>query len=1028
MKSVSLIMMLLIGITMSLMAQTSNWTFTGPSNFPTNISGQINGIGRVTQLKFDPNNNNTMFACSASGGLWKSTNAGTTWAQLGTDQLPPMNLASVCIDYTNSDIIYLGTGDPNYYSTDIGVWKTVDGGLNWAQSTNGMAFNMPLEILMDSADHLKLLAATNTAIYKTIDGGANWVAKTGSFQFTDMKWKPESGSSIVYASSMNKFFRSTDRGDTWTEITSGFAGLLADGTRIAVSANDPAVVYVATVNDEGTIFKSVDSGLNFTIQYHDPTWSLTGYDSTGGGQGNYNFCLEANPDNVNQLFLGSHNIMRSNDGGVNWSKLTNWWQTVHTDMHDYIFKPGNSSQLYQANDGGVWLTGDAGIGWSQKSDGLGATENYHAATSPLYAGLISTGTQDNGELIYIDNSWKTNRGGDWGTKMIMDYSTQKFVYYFDDLERRALPSGGGSAYNLPTPITTASIKHVFSPDDQNLGYVSGINVWQCKNLVEGSPVWTQIGTGTSTIRAMAVSRNHPNIFAYAYSNKFNITHDALSATPTFTTTTLPISMSSGDIAISSVDTNLIFIIEGVKIYKSTDGGASFVDITGAVANGPFKIFLDDYSGDVGLYVATLAGVYYRNNTMTNWINYSGALPTIASINDIMYFNDGGVDARIYVSYYGRGVWETDLENPHTCATPVIASTTFSGANVLVNWNNTGAVEYNLQYREVGTVPWSNMTVTTNTASISSYSGCTMYEVRVRGECGVDSSLWSNKSTFNTPSNPLNNDFDNHQDIGSVGAAGSVCYDALNQRYTVFASGNDIWDKSDQFHFLYKKIVGDVTISARVKHIGNIYGWAKGGVMIRETLAPDSKQSMCVLTPGNGFANQWRVNTNDWSDNVNLPGTEPGWVKMERIGSVLNAYYSTDGNVWNLFNTANITMNDTVYVGLANCSHIDSTINDAVFDHIIINGVALSTTNMSSSASPFTLYPNPVTDELNIAFNNLPEQSFEIIMYDAAGNAVLHNTRAGKKSTQSINTSSLSSGVYFVEIRGDKKYFSKFVKK
>ncbi|HOZ50847.1 MAG TPA: hypothetical protein PLU17_03255, partial [Chitinophagaceae bacterium] len=357
----------------ALIAQTSNWVFTGPSNFPTNISGQINGIGRVCQIKFDPNNNNTIYACSASGGLWKSVNAGNSWNQLGTDVLPSMNIASICIDYTNSNIMYMSSGDPNYYNDDFGIWKTVDGGANWAQSNTGIGNRMALELLMDSTNHLHLLAATTNGIWKTIDGGSNWTLKLAGNQFTDMQWKPGSGSSIVYASSMNKFFRSADRGDTWTEITSGFSGLLGLGTRIAVTANNPDMVYVGAVNDEGTIFRSIDSGLNFNIQYHDTSWSLTGYDSTGGGQGNYNFCLEANPSNANQLFLGSHNIMRSNDGGITWQKLTNWWQTVHTDMHDYAFQPGNSTQLFQANDGGVWLTTSSGVDWVQKSDGLGAT-------------------------------------------------------------------------------------------------------------------------------------------------------------------------------------------------------------------------------------------------------------------------------------------------------------------------------------------------------------------------------------------------------------------------------------------------------------------------------------------------------------------------------------------------------------------------------------------------------------------------------------------------------------------------------
>ncbi len=1027
MKNVLILLILLFTVSVS-EAQSSNWILTGPSDFPVNISGQINGIGRICQIKFDPNDNNTMYACSASGGLWKSTNAGTLWTQMGTDVLPKMGTASVCIDYTNSDIIYVSSGDPNYYNDDFGIWKTTDGGLSWVQMNTGIGVLMAVELLMDSTDHLTLLAATSNGIWKTTDGGLNWINKLAGNQFTDMKWKPGVGSSMVYAASMNKFFRSTDRGDTWTEITSGFAGLLGGGVRIAVTANDPARVYVGTVHDEGTIFKSVDSGLNFIIQYHNPTWSLTGYDSTGGGQGNYNLCFEANPSNANQLFLGSHNIMRSSDGGVTWQKLTTWSQTVHTDMHDYLFQPGTNN-LYQANDGGVWLTSNAGVAWTQKSNGLGVTENYHAAVSPLYKGLISTGTQDNGELIYIDTKWKTNRGGDWTSKLQMDYSVQKFVYYFESKKRRALPSGGDDVYNIPPAISSTVLKHAFSSDDQNLGYISGNNIWQTKNLAQSSPVWAQIVTSASSIKSMAVCKLHPNIFAYSVSNKFYISHDALNINPTFTLTTLPISSTSTDIVISSADTNLIFVILTSKVYKSTDGGLSFTDYTGTLPSvTQLKLFIDDYSTNNNLYIGNSLGVYYRNNSMSDWINYSGVLPSIASITDFMYFNDGGVDARLYVSYFGRGVWETKLENAHTCSAPIITNAAFVGSNIVVSWNITGASQYQIEYREEGTLPWTLLTSSTNSVSISSYIGCAKYEVRVRGYCAADTSLWSNRVNFNTPSNPLNNDFDNHIDIGPVGVAGSVCYDAINERYTIYASGTDIWDTHDEFHFLYKKMVGDVSISARVKHIGNIHGWAKGGVMIRETLNSDSKHSMFALTPGNGLANQWRENTGDISHYADTSGKEPNWVRLDRVGNDITAYFSSDGVVWNFLYTETIAMTDTVYAGLANCSHILSTINDAIFDHIVINGEALTTASVEPGNTPFLISPNPANNELTIQFLNILSTSkISITVLDATGNKVLHEKRNNTGKTQKINISSLPAGVYFLELHGDKNYVTKFVK-
>lgn len=1010
-------------------SQTSSWVLNGPNTFPVNISGQINGMGRVSQIKFDPNNPNTLFACSASGGLFKSTNAGNSWSPAGTDMLPRMNLASICIDHSNSNIMYLGTGDANYYSVDFGIWKTIDGGINWAPDTNGMGNLMAVEILMDPVDPYTLLAATNNGIWKTNNAGASWYNVLAGGAFTDMQWQPLSGSSVVYASTMDKFYRSADGGNIWTEITSGFGGLLYSGTRIATTPANPAYVYVVSVKDEGTIFRSTDTGYNFNIQYHNPAWSIIGYDSATSGQGNYNLCLEAHPVNPNQLFLGSHNIMRSDDGGVTWQKLTHWSKIVHTDMHDWAFQPGNPLKLFQANDGGVWLTMDSGVSWQPKNDGLAATENYHAAASPLYSGLLSSGTQDNGEMVHLNNTWKTNRGGDWTTLMQMDYSTQKFIYYFTDKNRRPLPSGGSNAYGVPASITAGVLKQAFSPDNQDLGYLTGNALWQCRNLGSSSPVWTAITPSVSTIRAVATCVGHPNIVAYYYSNKYCISHNALDAAPSFTTYTLSVTGNKADIFLSGKDTNLVYLILNTRVYRSVDGGLTFVDYTGSLPSiDHMKIFPDDYSGNESVYVGNALGVYYRNKTMSDWVNYSGALPTIAGIRDIMYFNDGGVDARLYVSYFGRGIWETKLENPHACTTPVIAQTHFNGSDIELTWNNTGASQYDVQYRAVGTVDWMKLTSNSPLIKISSYGGCAEYEFRVRSRCAGDSSLWSTKTYLSTPTNPLNNDFDNHQDIGTVGAAGSVCYDAVNQRYTINASGDDIWNDKDQFHFLYRKMDGDITISARVKHIGNIYGWAKGGVMIRETLNTSSKHSMCVLTPGNGFANQWRSATGGNSSNVDTAGTEPGWVKLERLGNDFNAYFSVDGINWQLFNTVTIAMTDSVYVGLANCSHIDSTLNDAVFDHIEINGTALTVNNVATDASPVSLYPNPAGETLTIHLQgNTGAQQVTVRVYDATGRKLLQETSKWNGSEHQLPVTSLPPGAYVIEVLGRQRHVSRFIK-
>ena len=265
------------------------------------------------------------------------------------------------------------------------------------------------------------------------------------------------------------------------------------------------------------------------------------------------------------------------------------------------------------------------------------------------------------------------------------------------------------------------------------------------------------------------------------------------------------------------------------------------------------------------------------------------------------------------------------------------------------------------------------------------------------------------------------------DIGGITVPGSVCYDSAKQQYTLLAEGEDIWDKQDQFHFLYRKMIGDISVSARVKHIGNIYGWAKAGVMIRETLDSNSKHAICAMTPGNGFAMQWREQTNDWSSNKDTAGSAPGWVKLTRVGNVVSSYFSLDGNVWNTLNQATIPMNDTVYVGLANCSHVDSVLNDAIFDHIRFNDTALAVRN-TVVQQEFTIFPNPATDEITIHFNeSSSNKNITVQLMDLAGKIMLSRRLVLNDTDVKIPLSKLPKGQYFLLIHGTQTSAVQFTK-
>ncbi|MBK8847465.1 MAG: choice-of-anchor J domain-containing protein [Bacteroidetes bacterium] len=672
------ILILQFAITYSSYAQLQpNWKNTGPVKFPTNKSGQINGIGRCSQLKFHPFDSLKRYTASASGGLYYSADGGNNWNQMNTDVLPKTECASLAIHPTNDSIIYLGTGDANYYGGGLGVWKSIDHGATWISSNSGMGNVLVIEILINPSNPNVLIAATDAGIYKSINAGATWTKKNFATGFKDMMFKAVPLTDTIYAVNSSQFYISPDMGETWNLITNGVVipgGGSGGGFRLGVSPANPQAVYIGMIKDEGTILRSLNGGTSFTTVYHNPSVSLTGYDENGGGQGNYNFDITVDPNNANVVYLVSHCVWRSDNGGIAWTRYTDWWDDCHTDMHHIVHNPFNTAELYNINDGAIFLSTDSGDNWVDKSDGIAATECYHAAQSPVSV-YNSIGTQDNGEC-YFDGIWKTNRGGDWTVRMSYGYLFPNQVYYHDG-ERRLVNSSDQS-WNIPfTPGNSGNdVALGFTPANVNTGYCGKTDIWVSTNLNNTSPAWTKVTTLNKAVKAIQVSETNENeVWAVLGTNQIVRVLNATSLTPQVSIKSVPASTTNSDIAIVKNHPNEVFVSCGFKIYFSSDTGSTWVDIT---LNLPVlnirKIFHDNYSSNHALYVCNNLGVYFKNDTMTSWASYANGLPTVASYADFMMMNDGTPNSKIMASYYGRGVWESQMYKPNALPAAAFGAT------------------------------------------------------------------------------------------------------------------------------------------------------------------------------------------------------------------------------------------------------------------------------------------------------------------------------------------------------------------
>jgi regulation of enolase protein 1 (concanavalin A-like superfamily) len=180
----------------------------------------------------------------------------------------------------------------------------------------------------------------------------------------------------------------------------------------------------------------------------------------------------------------------------------------------------------------------------------------------------------------------------------------------------------------------------------------------------------------------------------------------------------------------------------------------------------------------------------------------------------------------------------------------------------------------------------------------------------------------------------------HADIGEVGVVGTAGFDTPTSAFSVRGAGADVWGSADAFHFAYQEVTGNARIVARVAAVQNVNAWTKAGVMIRKSLLPGSAHAFMLVSPGKGLAFQRRAA--DGGSSVHTAGplvAAPYWVRLDRVGSSVSAYQSSDGSVWTQVGTSTIATGASVFVGLGVSSHVTSRLATASFDSVSVTAIA-----------------------------------------------------------------------------------------
>ena len=652
-------------------ADDANWTSLGPDSWTTLSYNP--GIGRVNCVVRDPNYSDLLYIGAPSGGFWKSTDGGATWYTT-TDAQTVLGVTSIAIDPTNSSVIFIATGDGDAGDTySIGLLKSIDGGETWQQT--GLQWDVTetrriSKVLIHPNNPDIMLAATNNGVYKSTDAGDSWLNVLAG-NYKDMEFKPGDPATVYVSGS--KFYKSTDTGDTFSESMTGIKNTIrVQRIAIAVSSDNSSYVYLL-ISDAVTsglhgVYRSTDSGASFVLQSDSPNILDSSIDGSGlGGQGWYDLSIAVSPSDANEVFVGGVNTWKSTDGGVNWEIVGYWYYPntsvpyVHADIHALDFY---GSDLYAGSDGGLWVTSNGGMNWTDLSAGLVTTQFYRMGGYPGDPGLIITGAQDNGTNRYRNNAWVHVRGAD-GMEAAINYNNPDTMYCC--IQNGGLyrsEDGGDSFQSIKNEINedgnwvTPYVLHPTNPQTLFAGYV---NVW---TTIDGGDSWVKISDFSgSTLRSIAVAKSNPNVIYTAKDNVIYRTVDG-GASWSDVTSNLPVDQAGITyIAVSDFDADEVWVtfsgyVDGVKVYTSKDGGVNWNNVSATLPNLPVNCIVFQNNFHNALYVGTDVGVYYTDTTLTDWEPYMQGMPNVI-VNELEIHY--GADM-LRAATYGRGMWQSPLKN------------------------------------------------------------------------------------------------------------------------------------------------------------------------------------------------------------------------------------------------------------------------------------------------------------------------------------------------------------------------------
>ena len=697
--------------------------------------GPFNIGGRINTIAVKPNDNSTWIVGTAGGGAYRTEDEGETWVSISED-FTHLPVGDIAYDPNNPETIYIGTGDLNISGlvyVGNGLFRSTNGGDTWENiGLEETKIISKIIVNPDNSDELFVATmgnpfeeTTDRGLYRSNDGGETWdqiLYLDGNAGIIDMVMDPNNPS-VLYAAGWNrirtnfvsiasgddsKIYKSTDGGDTWTVLSDGLPEEPMSRIGLQIWEGNSDVIFAVYVNPNyqlEAIFKSQNAGQSFTEV---PTNGIPS--DALGGFGWYFGKIAVSPQNQDQISLLGVDLYSTTDGGQSWFMSAPPWSEyiVHADKHDMVYLGTNDILL--ATDGGLYRTIDSGANW-QGVDRIPNTQFYRVATNPHDQTVILGGAQDNGTNInYSDfnaEDWTRIFGGD-GFQPIVDpinpfvyYCTVQngAFYYFDTDFFDVIPLDQGYSpeerVNWDAPIR---MDHF---DNQTL-YMARERVYKMESAPFG--IWTAISPvlvedseeffdqrdvstiDQSTLDANVLYAGTSDGKAWVTQNGGDSWTDISAGLPGFYVT---------DIKASPFDESVVIITlsgyrendETPHILLSSDYGNNWISASGNLNEMPVN-HVEFYTENTW-FIGSDNGVYMTDNNGVNWQRVGSNFPFVV-VTDLVIQEETN---RLIVGTFGVSSFSIDIEE---ALDDIVTSTAFQESEKLRIFPNPATTEINVE--------------------------------------------------------------------------------------------------------------------------------------------------------------------------------------------------------------------------------------------------------------------------------------------------------------------------------------------